>query len=78
MIWFWLFSAPLVEADKETDEKNYILWRIENGVAEGSSEIPKGATLLTGLSHIFLIEYKHYICMLMFLICHNSCLFFRP
>ncbi|CAL5441451.1 unnamed protein product [Camellia sinensis] len=32
---------PLVEADKETDEKNYLLWRLEKGVAEGSTEIPK-------------------------------------
>lgn len=45
---FFLFSpfiaAPLVEAGKETDEQNYRLWRIENGVAEGSTEIPKGAS----------------------------------
>eukprot|EP00257_Ricinus_communis_P026610 XP_025014024.1 putative transferase At4g12130, mitochondrial isoform X2 [Ricinus communis] len=34
-------TPPLVEADKETNEKNYQLWRIENGVAEGSTEIPK-------------------------------------
>ncbi|KDP25597.1 hypothetical protein JCGZ_20753 [Jatropha curcas] len=36
---------PLVEADKETDEENYLLWRIENGVAEGSTEIPKGEAI---------------------------------
>lgn len=35
-------AAPLVEADKETDERNYLLWRLEKGVAEGSSEMPKG------------------------------------
>ncbi|KAF8032865.1 hypothetical protein BT93_D1676 [Corymbia citriodora subsp. variegata] len=34
-------EPPLVEADKETDEKNYLLWRLEKGVAEGSTEIPK-------------------------------------
>lgn len=43
---FIFIAAPLVEADKETDEQNYLLWRIENGVAEGSTEIPKGASLL--------------------------------
>ncbi|XP_057477815.1 putative transferase At4g12130, mitochondrial [Actinidia eriantha] len=36
---------PLVEADKETDEKNYLLWRLEKGVAEGSTEIPKGEAM---------------------------------
>jgi hypothetical protein len=35
-------SALLVEADKETDEQNYLLWRLQMGVAEGSTEIPKG------------------------------------
>lgn len=35
-------AAPLVEADKEANEENYLLWRLENGIAEGSSEIPKG------------------------------------
>jgi hypothetical protein len=35
-------AAPLVEADKETDEQNYLLWRLQKGVAEGSTEIPKG------------------------------------
>ncbi|TQD84634.1 hypothetical protein C1H46_029801 [Malus baccata] len=48
---------PLVEADKETDEQNYRLWRIENGVAEGSTEIPKGEAIpleynLVGLNAI--------------------------
>ena len=39
----YLFAvAPLVEEDKETDERNFLLWRLEKGVAEGSSEIPKG------------------------------------
>lgn len=37
-----LLTAPLVESDKEADERHYLLWRIENGVAEGSTEIPKG------------------------------------
>ncbi|XP_042515798.1 putative transferase At4g12130, mitochondrial [Macadamia integrifolia] len=36
---------PLVEADKETDEKNYVQWRYEKGVAEGSTEIPKGEAI---------------------------------
>lgn len=36
---------PLIEADKETDEQNYLMWRIENGVAEGSTEIPKGEAM---------------------------------
>lgn len=39
-------AAPLVEADKETDERNFLLWRLEKGVAEGSTEIPKGASSL--------------------------------
>lgn len=38
-------AAPLVESDKETDEEKYLLWRLEKGVAEGSTEIPKGACL---------------------------------
>ncbi|PON92909.1 YgfZ/GcvT conserved site [Trema orientale] len=50
-------TPPLVEADKETDEKNYILWRVVNGVAEGSNEIPKGEAIpleynLVGLNAI--------------------------
>ncbi|XP_062074111.1 putative transferase At4g12130, mitochondrial [Humulus lupulus] len=50
-------TPPRVEADKETDEKNYILWRVENGVAEGSIEIPKGEAIpleynLVGLNAI--------------------------
>lgn len=48
---------PLVEADKEADERHYLLWRIENGVAEGSTEIPKGEAIpleynLAGLNAI--------------------------
>ncbi|XP_019443626.1 PREDICTED: putative transferase At4g12130, mitochondrial [Lupinus angustifolius] len=48
---------PLVEADKFTDEQNYLLWRIEKGVAEGSTEIPKGESValeynLAGLNAI--------------------------
>ncbi|RWW48008.1 hypothetical protein BHE74_00045968 [Ensete ventricosum] len=34
--------APLVEADKEVDEQQYLLWRLKKGVPEGSTEIPKG------------------------------------
>ncbi|CAM8882359.1 unnamed protein product [Rhodiola kirilowii] len=50
-------NPPLVEADKETDELNYLLWRVENGVAEGSTEIPKGEAIpleynLVGLNAI--------------------------
>ncbi|KAL0312763.1 UNVERIFIED_CONTAM: putative transferase, mitochondrial [Sesamum radiatum] len=49
--------APLVEADKETDEGNFLLWRLEKGVAEGSTEIPKGEAIpleynLAGLNAI--------------------------
>ncbi|OVA07658.1 Glycine cleavage T-protein [Macleaya cordata] len=48
---------PLVESDKETDEKNYLQWRLEKGVAEGSTEIPKGEAIpleynLAGLNAI--------------------------
>ncbi|KAL1537761.1 putative transferase, mitochondrial [Salvia divinorum] len=47
----------LVEEDKETDEGNFLLWRFEKGVAEGSSEIPKGEAIplehnLVGLNAI--------------------------
>ncbi|XP_057421498.1 putative transferase At4g12130, mitochondrial [Lotus japonicus] len=50
-------TPPLIEADKETDEMNYLLWRIEKGVAEGSTEIPKGEAVpleynLVGLNAI--------------------------
>ncbi|CAN6909706.1 unnamed protein product [Brassica oleracea] len=38
-------TPPLVEADKKTDESNYLLWRLEHGVAEGSAEIPKGEAI---------------------------------
>ncbi|KAI4302767.1 hypothetical protein MLD38_038476 [Melastoma candidum] len=44
-------SPPLVEVDKETDEENYLWWRIEKGVAEGSSEIPKGQELIARTHH---------------------------
>ncbi|KAI8546469.1 hypothetical protein RHMOL_Rhmol07G0120200 [Rhododendron molle] len=48
---------PLVEADKETDENNFLLWRLGKGVAEGSTEIPKGEAMpleynLAGLNAI--------------------------
>ncbi|KAL6606263.1 hypothetical protein ACP70R_041916 [Stipagrostis hirtigluma subsp. patula] len=36
---------PLVESDKQADERHYQLWRIKNGVAEGSTEIPKGEAI---------------------------------
>ncbi|XP_026380414.1 putative transferase At4g12130, mitochondrial isoform X1 [Papaver somniferum] len=39
---------PLVEANKETDELNYLQWRVEKGVAEGSTEIPKVMFRLSG------------------------------
>lgn len=35
-------TPPLIEVDKEIDEQNFLLWRIDKGVAEGSTEIPKG------------------------------------
>ncbi|XP_057976724.1 putative transferase At4g12130, mitochondrial isoform X2 [Malania oleifera] len=38
---------PLVEADKETCEQNYLLWRLEKGIAEGSTEIPKGLNAIS-------------------------------
>lgn len=34
--------APMVTADQEVGEEYYLLWRLEQGVAEGSTEIPKG------------------------------------
>jgi hypothetical protein len=46
-----LSAAPIVEADKEADERHYLLWRIENGVAEGSTEIPKGRIHVKTLKH---------------------------
>ncbi|KAL3039645.1 hypothetical protein AAZX31_01G198100 [Glycine max] len=50
-------TPPLIEVDKETDEQNFLLWRIEKGVAEGSTEIPKGEAVpleynLAGLNAI--------------------------
>ncbi|KAK4486414.1 hypothetical protein RD792_009088 [Penstemon davidsonii] len=50
-------TPPLVEADKETDEGNFLLWRLEKGVAEGSTEIAKGEAIpleynLVGLNAI--------------------------
>lgn len=35
-------SAPLVTADQIVGDEYYLLWRLEQGVAEGSTEIPKG------------------------------------
>ncbi|XP_072969165.1 putative transferase At4g12130, mitochondrial [Typha angustifolia] len=48
---------PLVESDNEADEQHYLLWRLERGVAEGSTEIPKGEAIpleynLAGLNAI--------------------------
>ncbi|KAL3581491.1 hypothetical protein D5086_015823 [Populus alba] len=44
--WQWFRDprrdSPSVESGNKTKEKNYLLWRIENEVAEGSTEIPKG------------------------------------
>ncbi|WVZ11187.1 hypothetical protein V8G54_015717 [Vigna mungo] len=50
-------TPPLIEVDKETDEQNFLMWRIEKGVAEGSTEIPKGEAVpleynLAGLNAI--------------------------
>ncbi|KAG0613504.1 hypothetical protein M758_6G108400 [Ceratodon purpureus] len=36
---------PLVEADSAVEEDYYLLWRMEQGVAEGSTEIPKGEAI---------------------------------
>lgn len=43
-LWFFSVAAPLVEAGKEVGEEQYHLWRLEKGVAEGSTEIPKGTS----------------------------------
>jgi len=50
-------TPPLVLADEETDEQNYLTWRLQKGVAEGSTEIPKGEAIpleynLVGLNAI--------------------------
>ncbi|KZV45316.1 hypothetical protein F511_04054 [Dorcoceras hygrometricum] len=50
-------QPPLVEADEETSEENFLIWRLEKGVAEGSIEIPKGSAIpleynLAGLNAI--------------------------
>ncbi|KAL4585933.1 hypothetical protein LXL04_010560 [Taraxacum kok-saghyz] len=40
---FSFLVTPMVEeADTQTEEENYLMWRLEKGVAEGSIEIPKG------------------------------------
>ncbi|RWR87541.1 putative transferase, mitochondrial [Cinnamomum micranthum f. kanehirae] len=54
---YGFYAAPLVESDKVTDEELYLLWRMEKGVAEGSTEIPKGEAIpleynLAGLNAI--------------------------
>ncbi|XP_024399197.1 putative transferase At4g12130, mitochondrial isoform X1 [Physcomitrium patens] len=48
---------PLVEAGTKVEEDYYLLWRMEQGVAEGSTEIPKGEAIpleynLAGLNAI--------------------------
>ncbi|CAK9273526.1 unnamed protein product [Sphagnum jensenii] len=48
---------PLVEAGEEVDDEYYLLWRLEQGIPEGSIEIPKGEAIpleynLAGLSAI--------------------------
>ncbi|KAG8391792.1 hypothetical protein BUALT_Bualt01G0223800 [Buddleja alternifolia] len=50
-------TPPLVESDKDADEGNFLLWRLDKGVAEGSTEIPKGEAIpleynLAGLNAI--------------------------
>ncbi|KAL7610200.1 hypothetical protein Lser_V15G09744 [Lactuca serriola] len=50
-------TPPMVEANTETEEENYLLWRLEKGVAEGPIEIPKGEAIpleynLAGLNAI--------------------------
>lgn len=50
-------SPPLVESGTEVEEDYYLLWRLEQGVAEGSVEIPKGEAIpleynLAGLNAI--------------------------
>lgn len=41
-----VFPAPLVESGEGVGEDYYLLWRLEQGVPEGSVEIPKGKFLL--------------------------------
>ncbi|KAG6543440.1 hypothetical protein Mapa_015110 [Marchantia paleacea] len=50
-------TPPLVTADQNVDDEYYLLWRLEQGVAEGSTEIPKGEAIpleynLAGLNAI--------------------------
>lgn len=51
----------MVEANTETEEENYLLWRLEKGVAEGSIEIPKGTFRLL----CFLEKFLYEICQLL-------------
>lgn len=54
-------AAPLVESDKETDEENYLMWRLEKGIAEGSTEIPKGAFFFGFLAiHLIFVSSIYY------------------
>ena len=53
---FVFLTAPLVESDKEANEQNYLLWRVERGIAEGSTEIPKG------LHFVFVFVYVFCFC----------------
>ncbi|KAL3684878.1 hypothetical protein R1sor_002900 [Riccia sorocarpa] len=48
---------PLVTVDQTVGDENYVRWRLEQGVAEGSKEMPKGEAIpleynLAGLSAI--------------------------
>ncbi|EPS61980.1 aminomethyltransferase, partial [Genlisea aurea] len=50
-------TPPLFEGDEMKDEEDYVLYRLERGVAEGSTEIPKGDAIpleynLVGLNAI--------------------------
>ncbi|XP_020271130.1 putative transferase At4g12130, mitochondrial, partial [Asparagus officinalis] len=50
-------TPPLVESDKEANEEHYLQWRVERGIAEGSTKIPKGDAIpleynLVGLNAI--------------------------
>ncbi|KFK31960.1 hypothetical protein AALP_AA6G182200 [Arabis alpina] len=61
----FFFAAPLVEGDKETDESYYLLWRLEDGVAKGSAEIPKGMMTIKSLISLLLcvfISFDVWLC----------------
>lgn len=65
---YGFYAAPLVESDKAADEELYLLWRMEKGVAEGSTEIPKGlfyislyAFVLTSYRLFYPNYYYHFL-----------------